>query len=142
MKTIYATFLIGLALCSPLQAKGPTPNSGTTVTPIIKTDKTISDSPILLPQGNVEVVASLYEISEGASLPIHKHPYPRYGYMLSGTLLVYNEETRKSQTFKAGDFIVDPIGQWHKGTSIGSESVKLLVIDQVKKGETNVVLQK
>jgi len=129
-------------LSFPLQAKEPNSGKAATVTPILKTDRTFSGTKISLPQGDVEVVVSQYEIAPGASLPIHKHPYPRYAYVFSGTLEVFNEVTGKTTTLKAGDFGVESVNQWHKGTNTGSEPLKLLVIDQVKKGENNVILKK
>ncbi|MEN5247161.1 MULTISPECIES: cupin domain-containing protein [Brucella/Ochrobactrum group] len=128
-------------LSFPLQAKEPLSGKAATVTPVFKSDKTLSGGKISLPQGNVEVVVSQYEIAPGASLPLHKHIYPRYAYVFSGTLSVFNEVTGKTVTLKPGDFAVESINQWHKGTNIGSDPVKLLVIDQVKKGKSNVVLK-
>lgn len=128
-------------LSSPLQAKEPNTGKAATVTPILKTDRTLGGGKIALPQGDVEVVVSQYEIAPGASLPVHKHPYPRYAYVFSGTLSVFNEVTGKTTTLKAGDFGIESIDQWHKGTNIGSEPVKLLVIDQVEKGKNNVILK-
>jgi hypothetical protein len=34
------------------------------------------------------------------------------------------------------------VEQWHTGANIGSEPVKLLVIDIAEKGQTNTVLHK
>jgi quercetin dioxygenase-like cupin family protein len=77
-----------------------------------------------------------------ARLPVHKHPYPRYGYVLSGELQVTNMETGRNDTYKPGDFIFESIGQWHTGANIGGEPLKLLVIDIVEKGQTNTVVRK
>ena len=81
--------------------------------------------------------------SPGAKLPEHKHNYPRYGYLLSGELRITNIETGKSATYKPGDFIIESLGQWHKAENAGTEPIKLLVIDQVAKGQNNnTVLRK
>jgi quercetin dioxygenase-like cupin family protein len=126
-----------LMLAAPLAAQA----EGVKVEPISKTDVTSSGQPIVLPRGHVKVITSTYEIPPGAKLPVHKHNYPRYGYMLSGQLRVTNIKTGKSTTFNPGDFIIESLGQWHKAESIGTDPVKLLVIDQVPKGDDNVVLQ-
>ena len=114
---------------------------GVVVTPLLSTTTTASGQPITLPQGNAEVIVSTFDIAPGATLPVHKHPFPRYAYVLAGDLRVTNTETNKSDDYKTGDFIVEMIGQWHRGTNIGATPVKLIVIDQVEKGASNTVLR-
>ncbi len=110
-----------------------------TVTPIVPTDKTASGQPIELPQTHAELIGATYEIAPGAVLPEHKHPFPRYAYVLSGTLAVTNTETGQTITYKPGDIVVEAVGQWHKGANIGPDMVKLVVIDLVEQGQGNVV---
>lgn len=111
------------------------------VTPLADRTQTASGQPIALPQKNVEVIVSSFEIAVGATLPVHKHPFPRYAYVEAGTLKVTNVETGNSNTYKTGDFIVEMIGQWHQATNLGDGPVKLLVIDQVEQGAKNTVLR-
>ena len=94
-----------------------------------------------MPQKDAQIVVSIYDVMPGATLPVHKHPYPRYGYVLAGNLRVTNKDTGQSDTYKPGDFIVESVGQWHMGANIGGEPLKLLVIDLVEKGQTATVLQ-
>jgi quercetin dioxygenase-like cupin family protein len=116
--------------------------AGVVVRPVTATTVTASGQPILLPQKNVQVIVTTYDIAPGAVLPVHKHPYPRYAYVLGGTLRVTNTATRQSTDYKPGDFIVEMIGEWHRGENLGTDAVRLLVIDQVPKGKANVVLRK
>lgn len=111
------------------------------VTPVLKTTTTATGQPISLPPDVGELVVATYDIPVGAVLPVHEHPYPRYAYVLSGTIRVDNTELGQSETYEAGDFIVEAVGQWHKGTNVGSEPVKLLVIDMQKAGAKNTVLE-
>ncbi len=111
------------------------------VTPIKSATATSTGQPLILPQKNVEVSASIYDIAPGATLPVHKHPFARYGYVLSGTLEVTNADTGKSDVYKTGDFIVEMIDQWHRGSNIGADPVKLLVIDQIEAGTQATVLK-
>ena len=67
-------------------------DSTVTVTPVFKTTRTIADQPVQLPQKNVEIIVSMYDIPPGAVLPVHQHHYQRYAYVLSGTLSVNNLE--------------------------------------------------
>jgi quercetin dioxygenase-like cupin family protein len=74
-------------------------------------------------------------------LPEHKHPFPRYAYVLAGALRVTNTDTGHSEIYKVGDFIIEAIDQWHRGTSLGNAPVKLLVIDQVPGDVPNTVMR-
>jgi quercetin dioxygenase-like cupin family protein len=127
-------------LAHPANADDPAKN--VLVTPVLTTSVTSSGQAIVLPAKDPTVIVSMYEIAKGATLPEHKHPYPRYAYVLDGEIRVTNTDTGKSETYKAGDFIIEAIDQWHHAENIGSESVKLLVIDQVEHANGNVVLRK
>jgi quercetin dioxygenase-like cupin family protein len=111
------------------------------ITPLLSTAVTSSGQPIVLPQGNIQLITSIYEIAPGAKLPEHEHNAQRYGYLMSGRLRITNTDTGKSVEFKPGDFIVESRGQWHKAESIGTEPIKLLVIDQVEPGDKTTVLR-
>lgn len=135
---------IALALfqSSTAGALDTTPAGKVVVTPLASTTVTANGQPIVLPQKNVQVLVSSFEIPPGASLPVHMHPSARYAYVLEGQLQVTNAETGKSTSYKQGDFIVEMIGAWHQGANVGAEPVKLLVIDQVEEGTANTLLKK
>jgi quercetin dioxygenase-like cupin family protein len=124
---------------APLQAQE---RKAVAVTELLSTGVTSSGQPIVLPQKDPQIVVSIYDVAPNARLPVHKHPYPRYGYVLSGELQVTNMETGRSDTYKPGDFILESVGQWHTGANIGGKPLKLLVIDIVEKGQTNTVIRK
>ena len=126
-----------VVLATPLSAKA----EAVKVTPLLNTTVTSSGQPIVLPQGDIQLITSIYEIPPGAKLPEHEHNSQRYGYLLSGRLRITNTETGKSEEFKPGEFIVEARGQWHKAENIGAEPIKLLVIDQVEPGEKTTVLR-
>ena len=134
---------IAMMLSSSLQASESDQDTPKiVVTPLLTTNVTASGQPIVLPQTNAQVRVSEYEIPPSAILPEHKHLYPRYGYVLAGTLRVTNTETGKTDVYKAGDFILEAVGQWHRAATVGDEAVKLLVIDQVEKDQNNVIMRK
>lgn len=132
--TIGALILLAIGLPAALRADEI---SGVTVTPVLSTRTTVSGQPIEVP-AHPEVVVSRYEIAPNAILPMHEHPYPRYAYVLSGTLEV-SLIAGKTYRYKAGDFIAEVIGQWHTGRNVGDTPVRLLVIDQVVPGHLNTV---
>jgi quercetin dioxygenase-like cupin family protein len=111
------------------------------VTPLSRTSTTITGEKIVVP-ANPEVVTSIATFPPGAELPIHKHPYPHYVYVLDGVLTVFNTDTGKSFTVKKGDFIVETNANWHYGKNEGTVPVKLLVIDQLPAGtKSNMTLK-
>ncbi len=144
MVTTFRGIAAGLALSgtivSAALALDPAPQP-VVITPIASTNVTAAGQPIVLPGANAHVVASMFEIAPGAALPVHKHPYPRYGYVLAGTLRVTDAETGTSTDYKAGDFIVEMIERWHRGSNTGTETVRLLVIDQVEGDAPNTLLK-
>jgi len=107
-----------------------------TITPLLSATATPSGQPIILPQGDARIIASLYTIAPGARLPLHKHPYPRCAYVLAGDLRVTDTDTHQVFNYKPGDFIVEVINQWHFAENTGSTEVRLLVIDTVPKDKT------
>ncbi len=112
-----------------------------TVTPLLDTETTAAGQPIALPSGPVEVTVSRFEIAPGARLPVHRHPYPRYAYVQSGTLSVTETQTGHATTYQAGDFIIEMVGVWHYGTNVGADPVVLIVTDQAPVGHKNTELQ-
>jgi quercetin dioxygenase-like cupin family protein len=111
------------------------------VTPVLSTAVTASGQPIVLPSTGATVTVSTYDIARGATLPEHMHPYPRYAYVLAGTLRVTNTETGRSDVYRTGDFIIEAIGQWHRAVGLDDQPVRLLVIDQVAGDHSNVVVR-
>ncbi len=111
-----------------------------TVTQLATRTRTASGQPIALPQKDVRVIVSTYDIGPGASLPVHKHPFARYAYVQAGSIEVTQTETRESTVYKAGDFIVEMLDQWHSARNLSDETVKLLVIDQVEGEAQNTIL--
>ena len=111
------------------------------VKPVLSTTTTASGQPIALPKQNAQVLVSTYDIAPGAKLPVHKHPYPRYAYVLAGTLQVTDQATGKIYDYRPGQFIVEVLGSWHFGENAGTDPVRLLVIDQVEEGQANTILE-
>jgi len=133
MRSSIAAVIATFALASAAHAADAPKIS---VQPIARTGTTISGEKIVVPP-NPDVVTSIATFPPGAELPVHKHPYPHYVYVLEGTLTVFNTDTGKSFTVKKGDFIVETNANWHYGKNEGTVPVKLLVIDQLPAGVTS-----
>src|SRR5262245_40156374 len=92
--TVAAFFVAGFG-CAAAQDAGPAAPP-VKVTPLFSATTTAIGQPIVLPQGNAEVRATLYEIAVGAVLPVHKHPFHRYAYVLAGRLRVSDKDNTRS----------------------------------------------
>lgn len=111
---------------------------GAVVTPVAKLIRTVTGQPIRLPAGDAQVSACTYDIPPGAKLSVHKHPYPRFAYILAGDLRVRLADGR-SFDYHPGEFIAEVVDAWHHGETLGAAPVRLLVIDATPPGAGNVV---
>ncbi len=134
MKTLVLLGAVVL-IATPAGAAEGTPPPGR----IASTEMTSSGQPIRPPFGRIQVTATIAEIGPDATTPVHKHPFPRFGYVLAGRLQVTNLETGKVVIYETGQFAVDPVGQWHQGHALDGKGVRLLVIDQTPPGQSNMV---
>lgn len=132
---ILAAALVLAPVCA--LADGPAPVSA----PIGVFDQTMTGQPLAAPPAPLQVKVSKTTIPPGGQLPPHKHPWPRYGYILEGEIEVTNLETGLVRRFKAGEFAIESRDQWHKGQAVGTGPAVLLVIDQAPPGATNVVMK-
>lgn len=129
-----ALVTIGLLL-----AGGPAFAAGEPVgTPVGSFTTTNTGQPIMPPAGPVQVTVQTVEIPAGGVLPPHRHPYQRYGYILSGRIRVDNLDTGQSTTYGPGEAIIEALGQWHTGTALGDAPVRILVFDQTPPGKVNM----
>lgn len=119
---------------SPAEAKAA-------VTKLFSATQTATGQPLVLPQGTAELTVLKYEIPAGVKLPVHKHPYPRYAYVVAGRLKVSTGDGFKSFEYGPGDVVVEMLDTWHSGETLGKETVELIVLDQTPPGTSNTILQ-
>ena len=140
-----AIFLLPLMLplaANAARAEDDKAKMSVTVRSILSADVNSAGQPIVFPQKDGYVTATMYEIPPGARLPVHKHPFPRMGYVLEGTLRVTNDETSRSETYDPGAFVLESVDEWHEGANAGTVPLKLLVIDLTEKGAPTTILKR
>ena len=120
----------------PAAAQAP---PGAVARSVAQVDATQSGQPILLPQGPVQVTVTETSVAAGGAITPHKHPFPRYAYILEGRLRVTNLDTGTVTMLKAGDFAAEALNQWHRAEPLDGLGAKLLVIDQTPPGQGNMV---
>ena len=114
------------------------PAPAATMTVLARTSTTVTGQPVRLPEP-VQVVISITELPAGSILPRHKHPWPRYAYVERGRLEVRYEAAGLVREVGPGEALIEAIDQWHEGRVIGSEPVRIIVVDHVPPGQTNIV---
>ena len=130
---VLATFV---SFISPVKAQE---QKDTAITQLLSSTTTSSGQSIILPKNNVQIVASIFDGLSSTARQAHNHPYPRYVYVLSGTLRVNNLDTGQINSYRAGSFVLEAVGQWQTAASVGDEPLKLLVVDVVENGQSNTV---
>ncbi len=124
-------------LSSSVHLRADDRHKAVVVTPVLTTLTTASGQPIILPEGRARLIVSTYEVAPGARLPVHRHLYPRYAYVLDGQLRVTEVKPHRKFDYKKGDFAVEMVGPEHFGENIGKTPLRLLVIDIVPRNVNN-----
>jgi quercetin dioxygenase-like cupin family protein len=78
------------------------------------------------PEGQPEVRILSITIPPGTKLPVHQHPVINAGILLSGHLRVHTLDGQVLD-LKAGEAIVEVVGTWHWGESVGDEPAHIVV---------------
>ncbi|HXR86299.1 MAG TPA: cupin domain-containing protein [Stellaceae bacterium] len=107
-----------------------------TASTLFQSRVTAAGQPIVFPKSHSEVTALMVDIPAGTDTGWHKHPWPRYAYVVSGVITVEND-AGKAKTYRAGEFFVEQINIFHHGTT--TVPTRLLVIDQDVAGKGNQI---
>lgn len=107
----------------------------------VTVDATLSGQSIRPPAGDLRVTITHTQLPVGGKLASHKHPYPRLVQVQQGRLEVRNLDTGKTHEAKAGDWMVDAVGQWHEAVVVGDQPVRLMTIDQAPPGQPVTIMQ-
>ena len=126
-------FLIAAFLISggPLSGREPDASAGyrkgIQIEPLLRTTKDAAGQPLAYPvTENPQITAVRVEIPPGAETGWHRHPYPCFGYILSGALTV-EIEGGKIHELTAGQALVEVVNLTHNGKNLGTEPVRLIM---------------
>src|SRR5262249_16734519 len=134
MRTIFiaaASFVLGAATAAAIATEVAQPDAVTT--PLARTTTTATAQPTMV-LAKPEVIVALTTIPANGATHVHKHPYQRFVYVLSGNLRVANMTTGGHNDYKPGTFVAEMRDTYHFGAPADGHEVKLLVIDLVPPG--------
>lgn len=140
--TLLAIAAVSTAAVAAASAQDEHRPAAARVTTVLSADANSAGQPIVFPVRNGHVTASIYEIPPGATLPVHKHPFPRMAYVLEGSLRVTDVEAGRSRDYGRGDFMLESVDRWHEGSNVGRTPLRLLVIDLTEKGAAATLLKR
>jgi quercetin dioxygenase-like cupin family protein len=94
--------------------------------PLLKTDTTTLGQKIVYPDyADAEITAMKIIIPPGASTGWHKHEFPVFAFILSGTLTV-ETEFNQVMHFSENSTFAEMIRTYHNGSNQGTEDVVLI----------------
>lgn len=122
--TVILAALAGFGAGHLASARAP----GPTVTPLLSTGQTIVGEPIAYPAGApAKVTASIVTFAPGDETGWHRHDVPTFGYILDGELTVdYGDKGQR--TYRAGDALLEAMGQAHNGRNTGTAPMRILAV--------------
>jgi len=125
MKT-YLTFAwISLLMILPLGAGADDDTPKAESTTLVQSTETWDGVELTYPAGQPEITVARIKIPAGVSLPMHCHPMPLAGAVVSGKLKVVTK-VGEANTFEAGEGVIEVMNTWHQGTAI--EDTDLVVV--------------
>ena len=135
MRTTIAAGILSFALCGMAGwvFGQEAAFSGNKVVPIIKAEVTGAASK--------QVIANVYEVPAGSTVPRHYHHGDEFHFVLSGEWAA-EVEGRSTKNLKQGEGQYVENGRWHGGKVVGNEPLRLLGLMIVDKGQPITTLVK
>ncbi|KAB0493776.1 cupin domain-containing protein [Pseudomonas vancouverensis] len=88
---------------------------------------------ISYPDAAPELTVLKLVIPANTQLPWHSHPIPNVGYILSGELLVEDQNSGQTRRIKQGEAVAEMVNITHRGVT-GDKPVELVVFYAGSKG--------
>ena len=120
--TIVPAMLLALA---PLTAVADDDAPKPEATILVQSTETWDGVELTYPEGQPEITVARIKIPAGYTLPMHCHPMPLAGVVVSGKLKVATK-VGEANTFEEGDGVIEVMNTWHQGTAI--EDTDLVVV--------------
>jgi quercetin dioxygenase-like cupin family protein len=127
--------VVGVGVARAQEAKQLQP----AVSALAKSTKTAIGQPLAFPTSSPEISAVLVTLPAGGPPGrLHKHPHQRIAYVLEGTMSV-EQDGGETRQYPSGSILIEMRDEWHRASVVGTNSVKLLVIDIAPEGQQNTI---
>lgn len=110
------------------------------VTKIIETDTSWEKTKIIYPKGDTKITALLVEMQPKATMKMHHHEVPSFGYILEGKITVQSE-SGDIKTFSKGDVVIEMINKKHSGVNLGDSVTKFIVFYMGTEDLKNTIIE-
>jgi quercetin dioxygenase-like cupin family protein len=110
------------------------------VTKLIETDSSWEKTKIIYPNGDTKITALLVEMQPKATMKMHHHEVPSFGYILEGKITVQSE-LGDIKTFSKGDVVIEMINKKHSGVNPGESVTKFIVFYMGTKDLKNTIIK-
>jgi len=108
------------------------------VVPLLSTGMTTVGEPLHYPAGPPHVTAAIVTFPPGAKTALHRHGVPMFAYILEGEVTVdYGD--RGKRTYHQGDALIEAMDVPHFGADIGSQPVRILVVNMGAEGVAEMI---
>lgn len=127
MSKVLKQFLGAACLVLVIMGGPAAGDSGIEVSELARTERSWDGNPLPpYPNGRPEVRILSITVPPGEKLAVHRHPVINAGVLLSGHLRVHTLDGEVLD-LKAGEAIVEVVGTWHWGESLGDTPAHIVV---------------
>ena len=124
----------------PLTSYAIENTSHTKVTKLIETDASWEKTKIIYPNGDTKITALLVEMQPQATMQMHFHEVPSFGYILEGKITVQSE-SGDIKTFSKGDVVIEMVNKKHSGVNPGDSVTKFIVFYMGTEDLKNTIIE-
>ena len=110
------------------------------ITKLIETDASWENTKIIYPKGDTKITALLVEMQPKATMEMHHHEVPSFGYILEGKITVQSE-SGDIKTFSKGDVVIEMINKKHSGMNSGDATTKFIVFYMGTEALKNTIIE-
>jgi quercetin dioxygenase-like cupin family protein len=110
------------------------------VTKLIETDTSWEKTKIIYPNGDTKITALLVEMQPKATMKMHHHEVPSFGYILEGKITVQSE-SGDIKTFSKGDVVIEMVNKKHSGMNPEDNVTKFIVFYMGTEALKNTIIE-
>lgn len=108
-------------------AEAPQKGAFLTAAPILSTQHTVMEEPLVYPAGEAKMTAVVAILPPGAETGWHTHAVPTFGYILDGEITV-DYGPKGTRTYRKGEALMEATGTPHNGRNTGTTAARLLAV--------------